>query len=271
MWRLAFIAMLAGCFSKPGLHDRDSGVDDGRPIDGSVDVIVPDGACPAIYTNDLVAYYDFEEAGGDTADDGVPAQLEGTVSGATVTPGRTAMKSALDFQAQDAHVEVGSQTELNDLPQITVCAWVRLATQPTQIAATVAAKSFDGNVNGWDAYLNTAGAPATSFIAFYTPYHAYKLGVTPLEIGTWTHVCMAWNGTPGSDGITLFRNGANDGTNIEAQGQNTRDSDLGHKLVLGRATRLVQPNYPFLGDIDEVALYRRALAPTEVLAIYDCD
>jgi hypothetical protein len=276
MWRLAVFVMLAGCFSKPGLRDRDGGLDDdGRsidaPADAAIDVIVPDGACAAIYTNDLVAYYNFEEAGGTTADDGVPAQLEGTVSGATVAPGRDATKSALNFQVQNSHVDVGSQAEVNDLPQITVCAWVRLATQPSQISATVVAKSLDGVDNGWDAYLNTDETPPRSFIAFYTPYHAYKLSVNPLVIGDWTHVCMTWDGTPGSDGITLYRYGANDGTNKQDPGQGTRDSDLGQRLVLGRATRLAQPNYPFLGDIDEVAIYRRALTPAEVLAIYDCD
>lgn len=271
---VAGVVVLAGCFSRPELHTSDDGsVDDARPIDMVlVDTATdtrspPGGACPAIYAPDLVAYYDFEQAGG-VMDDGVAAALEGTNMGAVATTGRNVGTTALDFSSASAHVRVGTQAALTDLPQITVCAWVRLEALPG-LSATVVDKSLDGNVQGWNAYLNTD--TGQSYIAFYTPYHAYKLGITPMALGTWTHVCMSWDGSAGPDGITVYRNGGDDGMGKITAGGPTRESDLGHAFVIGRATTSATPNYPFLGDIDEVALYRRVLTPTEILAIYDCN
>jgi hypothetical protein len=278
-WWLLVVAM-AACFSKPGLRERDgggSGEDDASPIDsppidttGDVQPI-PMKACAAIYTNDLVAYYDFEDPIASLADDGVAAELEGVVENAMLTSGRTSPQ-ALNFQPAGAVVQVPSSPPVTDLPQITVCTWLRLAVQPTAVSAIVVDKSQDGTADGWNAYLNTDETPPMSFIAFYTPYGAYKLGETPIPIATaWTHACMTWDGTPGSAGIRIYRNGGSDGAGKTDEGGATRASDLGHALSIGRTTRNVAPTYPFLGDLDDVAIYRRALTPAEILAIYDCD
>ena len=271
---VAGVVVLVGCFSRPELHASDDGsVDDARPadmvlVDTPTDTrSPPGGTCPAIYAPDLVAYYDFEQAGG-VMDDGVAAALEGTNLGATVTAGREAGTSALDFSSAGAHVRVGTQAALTDLPQITVCAWVRLEALP-DLSAIVVDKSLDGNFQGWNAYLNTD--TGQSYIALYTPYHAYKLGMTPMALGTWTHVCMSWDGSAGASGIVVYRNGSDDGMRKTDPGGPTRESDLAHAFVIGRAATGTAPNYPFLGAIDEVALYRRVLTPTEILAIYDCN
>ena len=84
------------------------------------------------------------------------------------------------------------------------------------------------------------------------------LVAAPLAVDRWVHVAMTWDGAT----KRLFLDGA---VAAEAAGVTTFDSG---PLVLGADAENGLPvTTPFVGDLDEVQLFDRALGPAEVAAL----
>jgi len=87
--------------------------------------------------------------------------------------------------------------------------------------------------------------------------HIVDDGELPL-VGSWTHVAAVWDGAT----ISLYRNGELTGSApfTGSISPSTNDLFIGVNPVLGKQ------GY-FVGRIDEVAIYDRALSPAEIRAL----
>lgn len=91
--------------------------------------------------------------------------------------------------------------------------------------------------------------------------------VVTLPYGNWIHVAAAYDGTAGT--LSIYTNAvlaAQEATAVVPSGNLIAGDSPG--VGIGNLND-GQNNFPFIGDIDEIALYDRALAPAEVAAIYN--
>jgi len=95
----------------------------------------------------------------------------------------------------------------------------------------------------------------------------YDTVSTTLDYGVWVHVAATFDGSAGT--MSLYTNGvlaAQKTTTIRPFGNLIAGDSPG--IGIGNVNDGFN-NFPFLGDIDEIALYSRALMPAEIQAIYN--
>jgi hypothetical protein len=189
------------------------------------------------------------------------------VDGAKWVDGRVG--GAADFDGYNDGIDLGSQPAIDDLPAISMCAWILPRSYPSSYPS-IADKSADTYEGGWNFYIQTDGT-----IGFLTSYRDWAEGGL-IRLGAWLHACVTWDGTVGPDGVALFQDAArvearDKGTNREGAAVDDaaapRDRDADRNLVIGRVNN---GKYNFDGRIDDYQLYDRALDWTEVMAIHDC-
>lgn len=263
--------VLTGCFSRPSLvHDDGGGGsgEDGSPSDdGTIDSRPHPPRCAAIDRPGLVAYYSFDEVVSGKVADGLDGDLDGTLDMAVLDTGKT--NNAAHFTTTSANVRIGTHQKVNNLPKISVCAWLYLDEVPTRISAVVFDKSQNGATFGWNSYLNRVDTPLSYRVGFYSPFHAYRFGQNQVPYDQWFHMCTTWDGTDGANGIHLYFNGGLDNPANESQGDvNVIDGDQAFPLVIGRQS--VTNDFWFPGYIDELVLYKEELGGPDVFEIYSC-
>jgi hypothetical protein len=264
-WLSAFALLAVGCFSKPTFEARndagpgsDSAIIDGSSIDGRAIAGCDWLGTPGL---GLLAYLPFDEGSGSMANDLSPLANHGTLSNATWTAGR--VNGGVNITGNQ-YVDLGSAASLDNIGALTVCAWINL-NQMTAGAATIADKSANGYVNGWNMYVQqNPNQP----LGFLTSAGQSVYGSQPITAGVWTHVCTSWTGTPGTVGIDLYVNGARVNSIIGLDTQPQNSSDASNNLLLGRASGL--DDFHLDGKLDEFVLFDRVLSGAEIQILYGC-
>ncbi len=198
----------------------------------------------------LVAAWGFNEGAGTTTADASGNNNTGVISGATwTTQGRYG--SALSFNGTSNMVVVANSASLNLTTAMTLSAWV----MPT------------ANQTGWrtilfreqDVYFLTAGTSSgnrrpTGGGTFNGTMN-YISGPTAVPLNVWTHVALTWDGAQ----LRVYANGAQVAT-----------AARGGVLESVTTTLQIGGNVPygefFLGRLDEIRIYNRALSQAEVQA-----
>jgi hypothetical protein len=122
------------------------------------------------------------------------------------------------------------------------------------------------NRPGMDPYV--LGMSGSNIGFWITDQNANTVGVqTPISFYNWTHVAATLDGSSGN--MSIYING------VLASQTNTAIRPFG-ALIPGDSPGVGignlndgQNSFPFIGDIDEISLYRRALAVGEIQAIYN--
>ena len=167
------------------------------------------------------------------------------------------VNEALKFNGKEDYIVMGDVTEGQDL---TYAMWIKVSKLPDGPKVII----WDDNPNGGgDAWLqlNADGTVETQrggdgFGVFKTK--------SPVKSGEWTHITYVADGK--NDIKTLYLNGAPAG---DQGGKITARTGISHVVVAVGHDRnaFIKPWY-FEGDIDEVAIYLRALTPQEVKKNY---
>ena len=196
----------------------------------------------------LVAAWGFNEGAGPTAGDASGNANTGTISGATWSAqGRYG--SALTFDGTNDMVVVNSSASLNLTTAMTLSAWV----YPT------------ANQSGWrtilqrqvDAYFlnasNSNGPRFPSGGGTFSGSVSFVSGSSSLPVNTWTHVALTWDGAT----LRLWVNGAQVASAAQGGVLETNSSPLriGGNVPYGEF---------FRGRLDEIRIYNRALAQSEL-------
>jgi len=204
---------------------------------------------------DLVAYYPFEGSADDVSGNGYDGSNSGDVS---YTSGRVGQ--AASFEPGDA-ISVGHDGSLTDLTDFTASAWFRSTADGRRdqvvfgirrgyeivFDATTTRVSPDNSV--WWAIDNGTGDWAVN-----------GTGAGPLVLDEWHHVALVQD--TDDDEVRVYVDGSLAATDGGTGPVNATTGDLG---IGSRGDGFGQ----FVGDIDDVRIYSRALSASEVQSLYD--
>lgn len=211
-----------------------------------------DGNTPDISTSDLsahlVAYYPFS---GNANDEG-PNAMNGVNHGAVLTSDRQGNpNSAFHFDGK-SYIDISGGSALNGMSSFTLSAWI-----DTEIVgpASVISKVTPNR----DFVLDLAVTPSgnwvnAQFAHFATYYHVWARQPDGM-LNTWTFLTAVWTGSSWS----LYINGTLAGESTVVDGA--------VPLWTGTSFRigsLTDGDWYFLGAIDEVRIYDKALTADEV-------
>lgn len=242
--------------------ERASAVGSGTALNGQVDeVAIYDKALTAadiaehaaaqgvaFVPQGPVGLWRLDEATGATAADSSGNDLPGTATGTTIAPGKFAR--ARRFAGGNDGVSVADDPKLDLTGSLTVAAWIF----PENFNATMHlfSKRDAAAINYQVGMLQTSGqigfstGPAGQF---------YSSTYTP-PLGAWSHLAVVFD----ADAVLFYGNGVLrdrvTGVTLGPTGSNS--------LYLGRWTN----GEGFVGSLDEVGLWSRALAVDEVFRMY---
>lgn len=189
--------------------------------------------------------------GDGTAIDTVGAD-DGSFAG-TYAPGEVNQAFSID---QTHYVTIPDETALNP-GAISVEAWLRHDTATATFDPVV--KKQDNQVNGFALEFDQTGANLIFWV--YTAASGWRsTGGYPISRAVWTHVVGSYDGSS----INLYVNGVLAKTGA-ASGAILRANS---GMMIGRDPGNVSSR-SFVGAIDEVSIYNRALSANEVKARYD--
>ncbi len=198
----------------------------------------------------LVAAYGFDEGSGTNAADSSGSGNNGTVANATWTAAGK-YGSALSFNGSNAWVTVPNSTSLNPTAAVTMEAWVN---PPAQTGwRTVMFKEQTGNLT-YGMYGNTSASRPNAQV-FVAGSDRNVNGTAQVAANVWTHLAATYDGA----NIRLYVNGTLAAT-VAQSGAITTSTGALH--IGGNA---VWSEW-FVGLIDEVRIYNRALSATEIQA-----
>ena len=206
---------------------------------------------PSYTENGLVAFWRMDETGGGTVSDSTAASHTGTINGeAAIATGY--INNGVNFhgngEASNISVADTSDLEFTAAQSFTVSAWINPSTV-TGKEETIIAKSRDtGNYYG--IWLNTSGQ-----WVFRGPGGDVTSGSTTVSQGTWTHVAVVQNGAANTR--TIYVNGLATGSGAAQAGNGTGAFWMAQQNVSGSPES-------FVGTLDEVRVYNRALAASEI-------
>ena len=96
-------------------------------------------------------------------------------------------------------------------------------------------------------------------------YNGVDTAIGSITTGSWYHICCTFDGTTNANGIKVYINAGTPTTgtsSVTSITSSTNDLFLGTRYSGG-------PNENFDGDMDEVAIWSRALEATDVQTIYN--
>jgi hypothetical protein len=207
----------------------------------------------------LIAYWPFDEAAGRAADDASGNRLDGTVEGGSRARG--VRGQALSFTAPGQYFDYGPSQRFNFAANqgFTVSLW--LATR--EAGGTVLAQRFSRDP-GAVVYLGLDGAGRVQGIVredFAESGQPATVTAGPVNDGTWHHVGLVRDGAA----VELFLDGVSRGkaTGAQAAGAITTDwRTAGRESYWVNVRHFGNPH--LVGQLDELAIYDRALTADEV-------
>lgn len=204
---------------------------------------------PSLYGG--VAYYKLDESSGNATDSikGLVATNTGT---ATYTAGK--INNALTLNGSSQYLS--ATLALTGFTAYSVSGWVKRSAINTYHAVVVQTDNVSHN-----AQFRITDGNKLQFI-LTTSADTTITGSTNLtSTSTWYHVVATYNGS----NLNLYVDGSSDATPVAKTGTiNTNDTTLGIGAYITGGLQI-----PFAGQIDEVAIFNRALSSTEVTALYN--
>ncbi|OGD30828.1 hypothetical protein A2833_01375 [Candidatus Azambacteria bacterium RIFCSPHIGHO2_01_FULL_44_55] len=214
----------------------------------------------------LLAHWKFDEGSGITASDSSGNGNTGTL---TNDPLWVTGKSgkALQFDKVDDAVNINAPTAFDNLPQLTISAWINPKSAGEESFGRILEKA-DGVTypitRGWNLFMT--GNNQLSFIADFASTNLDKRSsAAVLTLNQWQHVALTWDGSSSASGVHFYVNGTEVAYTTNQSGSGTRVPDDTEDLRVGNNESGTRT---FDGAIDEVRVYNRALAQSEIQSLY---
>ena len=198
---------------------------------------------------DLVAYWKLDVGSGNTVYDSSTSGNDGTFEG---DPQWVAgyYGAALAFDGTDDNIDCGNDPSLNITDEITLSAWINMAQRP----AVDGWYTIQWKEGAYSMYLYGTGNTVTTLAAdFWLSTGRADIWNGPdIDIPTndWTHIAVTFNGTD----FEFYVNGEHDHT----------QNQPGTIEISAINFLFTQNGYNFVGLIDDVRTYNRALTQDEI-------
>ena len=214
----------------------------------------------------LVGRWRLDEGSGTVAADSSGHGDNGTVlGGATWVPGR--LGSALSFDGVTGRVQVTGSPSLEPTAAVTVSAWVKHAGSPGDYSYVLAKGATACIAPSYGLYSGPNGGLEFVVAKNRTVYARSPDAGTRVWDGSWHFAVGTFDGTT----IRLFVDGREVGSGTPYVGRLEYQLPDSNDLFIGDypgCTTMTTPgmHYHFVGNIDEVSVWSRALTPAEVTA-----
>jgi Concanavalin A-like lectin/glucanases superfamily len=212
---------------------------------------------PATGNPGLVGYWPFSEGAGTITDDASPAAHVGALSGASWTTGKNG--KGLLFNGSSSYVALGKF----DVPgsAITLAAWFNAETLGNSDPRIISKASGSAEQDHYF-MLGTTSVSGTNRLRFRLKTNSSTKTLIAssgnVPTGQWVHAVATYNGST----MRLYLNGVLVGS-MAAAGSMTGNTNV--PVAIGRNP---QAYGPFDGTLDQVRIYNRELAPSEISALY---
>jgi uncharacterized repeat protein (TIGR02543 family) len=171
---------------------------------------------------------------------------------------------ALDLNGTSQYAAVPDDASLDLTNQITLAAWIRPAEYDT---ADLIKKATNASIDGYELSLATTKNDLSSRRPFFRinqvskgdTYRVNATTVYPID-GTWMHVAATFDGTA----MRLYINGVLEATMTPPAGTTIATNDL--PLTVGAQDGTTASRW-FMGQMDDVRVYNRALSLSEIQAL----
>jgi len=207
----------------------------------------------------LVGLWRLDEGGGTTTADATPAARTATLFNSPQWIASTApivlspvAANALKFDGVTGYVQVPHHTNLNAYP-LTVTGWFR-TTNTVSLVQGIVSKYADGSGNGWSLFVQN-GKLRGFYYRTFANFAIDATSVATVADGAWHHVAMVVDASGGK--IFLDGNVVGSGTWPSTPSAPNNSEPL----QIGRYHNYAQR---FHGALDEIAVWNRALAASEI-------
>lgn len=203
----------------------------------------------------------------------VPATVgtSATMNGTTSSYAAGVLSQAISFSGVNAdnnYLTVGTPAALNDLGAMTLMAWIKV---PANTSTALFYKSDGNSSRGWFFFIDTDyrfyfGVVRASSNIQYKPHNT-----TALIAGTWAQVVLTWDGVLGASGVHVYVNGVEwtiGGSGYSQDGSGLHNSDAANPFYIGNRSSGTSAALNFKGEMDEAAVWNRALSAAEVAHLY---
>lgn len=186
-------------------------------------------------------------------------------NGTSFVDGR--VNRAFHLDGVDDYVDVGALPAVAGADALTVTAWVRRAHGDFSVGGIVGQWNTGGAGQNRFLLYNSEGALAGQggFVVEFAGGGALSVvGTAPIPVGEWQHIAAVWRGSDGF--IGLYKNGVLESSTTGPAGKRLNDVAV-PAAKLGEWGVVRSQAYKWPGDLDEVAVFNRALTATEIQRI----
>jgi hypothetical protein len=213
----------------------------------------------------LVGHWQLNEASGNSAADSSGNANHGMLSnGPAWTTGQ--LGNGLSFDGLDDVVNCGSGASLDNLPSISVSAWINPASMGEGGFGRIASKAVDPTFNsGW--HFMKAGTDQLTFSARHATTNVQRrTNPNSIATGAWQHVAVTWDGSTTATNVRIYVNGVEvSGYDVTTNGSGSRADDADSNLYLGNNSGGART---FHGVLDDVRVYNGVLGASEIADLY---
>ncbi len=247
--------MVSGLAESTGNKISDQAISDGGRMPGTFELGSDLSLGPFTRDNGLIGYWTFDEGSGTTAYDYSGNGNTGTTGGTTIILGKVG--NARSFNGVTDNVNAGTNTILNQTNNLTVAAWVyNQETRAYKIVLSRGKYQADGwywwlDSSGWRITINntgTSGGPQSGVIIQNNAWHHMVMVIDNVNLKTYFY----YDGQLKTTGTNPFVFAGN----------------ASQKFIAGDYSDYLG-TYTWMGSLDDIRVYNRALSAEEILAIYN--
>lgn len=200
------------------------------------------------FTTGLVAHYELENA---TQVTDAAGSHDGTNYGATITSGK--IGNAFNFDGSD-YVQIDNHSDITNYSEFTLAAWI----YPTSVGSI---QDIIAKVTSGRDFVMQLTSTAKINAHFYDGGYTHCYSTSSVQTDNWIHVLCTWK----NNQWKIYYNGILEST-CDYAGYDP--PWISSNLFIGAISSTSER---FIGKIDEVRIYNRALSVTDVTALYNYD